>query len=28
LAELRKLQTWRQYVDVRDLEDLKAIKDV
>jgi len=28
LAELRKLQTWRQYVDVRDLEDLKGIKDV
>lgn len=28
LAELRKLQSWRQYVDVRDIQDLQPIKDV
>jgi hypothetical protein len=27
LAELRKLQSWRQYVDVRDIQDLQPIKD-
>lgn len=28
LAELRKLQIGRQYVDVRDLQDVEALKDV
>jgi len=27
LAELRKLQTWRLYVDVQDIEDLRTIKE-
>jgi hypothetical protein len=27
LAELRKLQSWRLYVDVQEIEDLRAIKD-